>query len=296
MKTKNLGTLSSIGLLMLAAIVISLSGCATKKAAWGSVKKGMNMKYDAQLDKELSYNSTSEFTQTMVVMEQEFDIIAENGQVFKFMPLASKDNDLEYVVTIGEMSSVIETPRGTMEADLEDVIGKSFNFTMSKYGVELDFSGADDLTYSYGTGETKSISSDIQAFFPDLPDYPVKPGDSWESVDNVIEQSGDSDISMQFNNIHTFEKLEEFNGYECMKVNVVFTGTLNGKSYQDDMELITTGDLSGTSTWYYAYKEGLFVSNVVDGKGKTVTKVFGPQEMEIPAERVYTMKTELIGL
>lgn len=296
MKTKNLGTLSSIGLLMLAAIVISLSGCATNKAAWGSVKKGMNMNYDAKLDKELSYNTTTEFIQSMTVMEQEFDIIANNGQVLSFMPLASKDNDLEYVVTIGEMSSVIETPRGTMEADLEDVIGESFNFTLSKLGVELEFSGASDLTYSYGTGETKSISTDIQAFFPDLPGYPVKPGDSWESTDDIVEKTGDNNITIQFKNIHTFEKLEEFNGYECMKVNVAFTGSLGGKSFQDDMELITTGDLQGTSTWYYAYKEGILVSNVVDGTGETITKVYGPQEMEIPAKRIFKMKTELIGL
>lgn len=296
MKTKNLRTPKHIGLFILAALLISTSGCATKKAAWGSIKKGMNMKYEAQLDKELSYNATSEFTQSMVVMEQEFDIIAENDQVLNFMPQTSKDNDLEYVVTIGEMTSVIETPRGTMEADLEDVIGKSFNFTMSKFGIELEFSGAEDIIYNYGMGESKSISSDIQAFFPDLPGYPVKPGDSWESIDDIFEETGDSKISMQFNNIHTFEKLEEFNGYECMKVNVVFTGTVNGKGFQDDMELITSGELSGEGTWYYAYKEGIFVSNVVDGTGETLTRVLGPQEMEIPAERVYTMKTELIGL
>jgi hypothetical protein len=181
-----------------------------------------------------------------------------------------------------------------MDADLEDVIGKSFNFTLSKLGIELEFSGAKDITYNYGMGESKSISSDIQAFFPDLPDHPVKPGDSWESTDNIVEETQDSKMTMQFNNINTFEKLEEMNGYDCMKVNVVFTGTMNGKGMEEGMDLVTTGEIGGTATWYYAYKEGIFVSNLVEGTGKTITSVKGPQDMEIPATRTYTMSTNLL--
>ena len=294
MKTKNLRTPKRIGLLVLAALVVSLSGCATKKAAWGSLKKGMVMKYDAQPDKEVTYKTTFGLEQNMKVMEQEFSITADGDQLLILMPLSSDNEDLEYLVTVGEMTSTIETPRGTMEADLEDVVGKSFEFTVSRFGVELDFAGAKDITYDYGMGQEKSISSDIQAFFPDLPDHPVKAGDSWTSTDDILEEVGGNVVNIQFNNINTFEKLENFNGYDCMKVNVVFTGTIDGKGEQDGMDLITTGELSGTSTWYYAYKEGLFVSNVVDGTGKTETEVIGgPQEMVIPATRTYKMTSEL---
>ena len=81
-----------------------------------------------------------------------------------------------------------------------------------------------------------------------------------------------------------------------MKITMVFNGTLKGEGEQDGMELITTGDITGMATWYFAYKEGIFVSNVVEGTGKTTTQVIGPQEMTLPATRVYTMKSELVNL
>ena len=296
MKTMNLRTLSSIGWLILAAIVISLSGCATKKAAWGSMKKGMIMKYQLHPEKTLKYKISNDFEQIMEVMGQEFTITAEGEQVLEMMPLVGKSYDLEYVVTIEKMVSIMNTPRGELAAKLDDVIGKSFNLTISPLGKEIEFSGAEDIIYDYGSGDTKSLSSDVQAFFPDLPDHPIMQGDSWETTDKIIENTSAGVLIMEFTNINTFEKLETFNGYECMVVNVVFSGTMEGKGEQDGMELITTGDIEGTTTWYFAYKEGIFISQLTEGTGKSNTEIKGPQEMTLPATRIYTMKSELVDL
>ncbi len=81
-----------------------------------------------------------------------------------------------------------------------------------------------------------------------------------------------------------------------MKINVVFKGTLEGEGEQDGMELITTGDIEGTATWYFAYKEGIFVSQLTEGTGKSITEIKGPQDMTLPATRVYTLKTELVDM
>jgi len=76
MKTNYLKTIRSIGVIIIATLVISMSGCATKKAAWGSLEKGMNMKYSPNLEKQLSYESKSLFKQTMTVMNQEILVSA----------------------------------------------------------------------------------------------------------------------------------------------------------------------------------------------------------------------------
>jgi hypothetical protein len=95
-----------------------------------------------------------------------------------------------------------------------------------------------------------------------------------------------------FNNINTFEGLEQYGGFDCMKINVVSTAVLSGEGEQDGYELITEGEISGTSTWYYAYKEGTYVGNVSEGSGKTETEVLGtPEEMVIPAKRTFKMTT-----
>jgi hypothetical protein len=288
MKTKNLHFVS---LALVVAFMLAFSGCASKKEL-GSLETGMIMKYQASPEKELMYTGSFEFEQNMTVREQEYSVQAMAKQDFKMRPLVHKGDDLMYEVTIEDMSSSITAPQGEHSGDMKNVIGKSFSLTLSPQGKELDFSGAENITYNYGMGESKSLASDIQAFFPDLPDHPVKPGDSWESVDDIVEKGGSGQINLVFNHTHTFEKLETFNGYECMKINDVFTGTLDGKGAEQGMELVTKGELSGSGTWYYAYKEGILVSQAIEGQGTTNTEVVG-QDMNIPARRTYHMKTEL---
>ena len=292
---KKLRIKTSIALLIMAAAIISLSGCAAKKAIWGSMEKGMIMKYSMQPDKDLQYKTTSVFSQDMEVMEQQIKITGESSQQLNMKPLVTKSNDLDYMVTIEDMSSSLLTPRGEMNAKVEEVIGQSFNFTISQLGEELEYSAAEELTYDYGNGDMKNISSDIQTFFPDLPETPVKVGDSWVSTETTTEKSDKGYIEIITNNIYTFYGLEEINGRDCMLINTTFTGTIKGEGQEQGMDLLTSGEIVGTGSWYFAYKEGVFVKSLSESTGKTTTEVKGPQEMTILATRAHTMKTDLVN-
>ena len=290
MKTK-----TYFGLFILAAAIISLSGCAAKKAAWGSLEKGMIMKYSFQEGQELNYQNTLTFEQNMKVMEQEFEVKAEGDQLLNMLTLAGESTDHDLRVTVKEMRSDIQSPRGKMSANVDGVLNKPFKITVDLTGQEIEFSEAEALVIEYETGESRTIASDIQGFFPDLPDRPVMQGDSWESTDYITEKTGSGKMIMDMKNLNTFEKLENYNGYECMKINVVFSGIITGSGEEQGMTLITEGTLKGTSTWYFAYKEGLYVGQTLDGSGETKTEITGPQEMTLPATRTYKMKTELVN-
>ena len=80
-----------------------------------------------------------------------------------------------------------------------------------------------------------------------------------------------------------------------MVINTSFTGIIKGEGQEQGMDLVTSGEIVGAGTWYFAYKEGVFVKSVNEGTGKTTTEVKGPQEMSIPATRTYTMRTELVN-
>jgi len=284
-----------IAVLMTALIfAMILPGCATKKAAWGSLKKGMNMRYSPDLNRQLTYESTSNFVQEMNVMGQEFEVVADMTQGFIMTPKSSDNDDLAYDVKLDKMWFKLETPRGDIEPEMDGIVGKSFELILSPYGKELEYSGAEKLRIEIATGDTKNIASDIAAFFPDLPDHPVKPGDSWKSIDEVRDGNDSKETILVFDNINTFDKLETYMGYDCMKINVLFTGTIEGEGTQEGMDLVTTGKVQGTGTWYYAYKEGIFVSSSVEGTGETETLVTGEgQEISIPADRTFTMTTQL---
>jgi hypothetical protein len=289
MKTKTL-----IGLLLISAAIISLSGCAAKKAAWGSLEKGMIMKYKYLGDRDWEYQTTYDFKQEMEVMGQEIVVEADGDQLIYMKPLEGDGPNQDISVTVTEMRSEMTTPRGKNSAKLDDVINKPFKITISPLGKELDYTEAKELQYELIEGETRSLAVDVQAFFPDLPDHMVKEGDSWESQDIIEEESGSGRIKMEFNNVNTFEKLEEKNGFECMKINVSFTGTIEGIGKQENMDLRTKGELEGSGTWYYAYKQGILISQVMNGSAETQTEITGgPQDMTLPAKRTFAMTTRL---
>ncbi|HSG68393.1 MAG TPA: hypothetical protein VK994_06790 [Bacteroidales bacterium] len=287
--------IKTAALMMIAASLITiLPGCAAKKEAWGNLKNGMIMKYELPGDKDLRYHNTFSFDQGMEIRGQQINVKANGNQTYMMKPLSSNNGTLSYSVTLEDMESVIQTPRGEMKADVAGIIGKTFQLDISPMGKELDYSGSEALIYSYGGGQSKSLADDMQAFFPDLADHPVKTGDTWESKDVITEKSSSGQMVLDITSLNTFEKLETFNGYECMKINIVFTGTMKGSSQENGTDLFTEGDLSGTGTWYFAYKEGIFVHQRIEGVGNTTTKVKGPEEMTLPATRKYAMESSLM--
>jgi len=60
------------------------------------------------------------------------------------------------------------------------------------------------------------------------------------------------------------------------------------------MELISKADIQGTETWYFAYEEGIFVKSVSAGMAKGKITGTGPQKIEIPLKREYSMETRLL--
>lgn len=282
-------------ILLLSAMIILPSGCASRKAAWGSLNKGMIMSYAPNPDRELKYESNSSFEQRMSIMNQEFLVTSDMMQILNMKPIVSKDENLEFLVSVEDMSFELETPRGSMKPELDEVIGKSFNLSLDRMGKELEYSGAEAISFDMGTGEKKSISSDIQAFFPDLPGHPVRIGDSWKNTDMITENTGNMEIKLVFNNVNTFVGLEEYLGHDCMKIMMLSEGTMEGKGSQEGLDLSTSGELSSTSTWYYDYRNGIYLGTVVEGKGVTETEVLGgPEPMSIPSERDFSMSIQLM--
>jgi len=59
-------------------------------------------------------------------------------------------------------------------------------------------------------------------------------------------------------------------------------------------ELVFKGDIEGTETWHFAYKEGFFVKQIADVFTKGTVSVRGPQEMSIPMVQNMRIETKLI--
>ena len=283
----------SIFAIVVISLAILITGCAVKKNLWGDPKTGINLKYRMEKNQILKYRTVSDFTQTMEVMGQSFDITSHSGQFFvvKSMENNATMNRLE--ITIDTMFMKTITPRGEIIPDMSDVNGKSFDMSLTNTGKEFDFAGADKIKYSLGQSGERSMATEFQAIFPNLPTRPVKVGDKWTSIDTINENSDKGYLQIIMKSINTLEGFEKINGKECVKITTDSKGELNGKAMEQGAELITIGNMSGKDIWYFAYKEGVFVKILTEGVAENITTV-SAQKMEIPSTREYSMEIELI--
>lgn len=278
---------------VLAILLISiLAGCAAKKNMLEDPKTGQIFQYQMPENQVLKYQISEETTQNMEVMGQSIKIEMNKTCAFSMKSKGLEDN-YQLEVTVDSMNANVVTPQGEMFPDMSNVVGKSFDMTLSVLGKELDLSGAGSIQWEL-SGEKHSIAPDFQAIFPDLADMPVKIGDTWTSKDAITEKNDDNELHINLEGVNTLEGFETVNGLECAKITVVVTGTLDGKGKQEGMDLVTGGKIKGTETWYFAYKKGIFVKSITEGIAESTTTVSGAQNITIPTTRKFKTEVELI--
>ena len=74
------------------------------------------------------------------------------------------------------------SPQGDLEADVGDVVGGSFDMTLSTLGVEGGLPDPDVLRYTIGPEGPKSVIPGFGVMFPDLPEGPLTVGDTWPAT------------------------------------------------------------------------------------------------------------------
>jgi hypothetical protein len=112
--------------------------------------------------------------------------------------------------------------------------------------------------------------------------------------DTITEKIGTGEIKISLESLNTLEGFETVDGLECAKITVKISGTLEGGGDQGGPDLAFKGEIEGTETWHFAYKEGLFVKMITDAFTKDTVSVRGPQEMSIPLAQEMKIEIKLI--
>ena len=279
----------------IAVVIGILAGCAAKTASpWGDPRTGLILQYRMAKDQVLKYETSVEQTQDIEVMGQAMSTETTSSSAFTVKSKGLKENNHLLHVTIDSMSVDISSPQGDLSPDLSSVIGKSFEMILSPLGRELDVSGAASIEYELGPAGTRSVESNFQAVFPDLAERPVKVGDTWPSTDTITEKSGLGDVVISIESVNTLEGFETVNGVECIKVTAKVTGTLDGQGEQMGVEISYKGDIEGTETWYFAYKEGIFVKDIIKVHTEATITASDVQAMTIPLKQEAIIETKLV--
>jgi len=283
MKTRKiLRVLVPVGIVLTAIFI--LGGCASKKNIWGNTEKGLILSYRMPEVQSLKYVTQADVTQQMEVMGQKFEITMKSYQVYSINTDDQGKDQMTLGITIDTMFLDLKTPMKEFAPDMGSVIGQQFDIKFSKLGIESDFSQAEAITYDMA-GETRNLGPEVQGFFPNFPDNPVKPGDSWTYQDTVREESEGNWLHIFSHCTATLAGYEEIAGKQCAKITIVQTGTILGEGNMQGLKTKSVGEVSGTETFYFAYKEGILVKLSSSGVAITETKTSGARELTIPSTR-----------
>jgi hypothetical protein len=281
-----------LALVLVMAVVVA--GCAAKKALWGDPETGLILTYRMAGDQGLQYQSSSEFVQELDISGQVMEQTSSRTLSFSVAPKGMKAGNQSLGVTIDAMELNIKGPQGDLSPDMGGVVGASFDMTLSPLGKEMDVSGAKAIKYNVGPQGERNLASEFESFFPDLAGRPLKVGGTWTTRDTINVEEGKSKIKIILKNDNTLVGYETVNGLECAKISAAVTGSLAGEGEQGGAALIFEGDLTGEDTWYFAYKEGVFVKTSSTGTMEGSITAGGPQGMVIPMTQKTKLETTLV--
>ena len=144
---------------------------------------------------------------------------------------------------------------------------KSFVITFSSKGKEIEFTGIDDLpkiSPGQPNAQPQSAKNYFSNLLPRLPEDNLKIGDSWTTpVDDRIQQ-GPIELAVKGESTSTLDGLETIQGMECVRINTRTKNRVEGSGNAMGQDIKISGDVKGSSTWYFAYRKGIFVKASVE--------------------------------
>jgi hypothetical protein len=224
----------------------------------------------------------------MEVMGQQIELKSDSRNLFTLSSVGLNNGNSQYNVVIDTAYVHIQSPRGEISPDMAAVIGSGFLLELSPKGREIDCSGAKELKYNMGEYEELSLFSDFKTFFPDLPDDRIRPGETWSNQDTLVEEGKSSFLEFVTRNDHVLEAVESFEGHECLRIRTAYAGSMHGEGELQGAMTRTTGTITGDLVWYFAYKEGILIKVINEGKAESTTVASGEgRELTIPSTRSF---------
>jgi hypothetical protein len=252
------------------------------------------LRYKMPAGQVLRYQDTAETREIQEVMGQTNETVATSKKTQSFLGKGQKEGNHLLGVTIDDWTMTVLSMQGDLSPDLKSVLGKSFDMVLSPLGLEVDVSGAESITFMMWGG-TQNLAAGFKIFFPDLPDKPVKVGDSWPSSFLIEDKSGASNRRTDIQSVNTFEGLETMDGMECARITSKLTGSISGTGNLQGLDLLFAGTVKGTDVWYFAPKEGIYVKSTTDVVSEITITVSGAQNMTVPTTQKRKGEVKLVG-
>lgn len=275
-------------------IFIIFSGCNSDHFNWGSKETGIILQYRLQEGKNIKYEDIENFTQDLTSGDRGFQLSSHQYKILTIEPKKTNLDLITLVITVDTIAQFIRSPRGEVNADVSRITGNKFAMNLSGSGREFNYSGAESLQYYLNQREKRNIAGSFQTIFPDLPEQPVKTGDTWKTYDTITEKGDGGILQSVIEYQNTLEGFETLLGFECAKITATYTGILKGAGTYQDVQSLMKGTINGQDTIFFDFKKGVLVKHILSGTVKSTTTTSGEKESVIRATKVTRRETGII--
>lgn len=253
-------------LMLLPAALVLTTGCASLKSAGG--KAGIQLAYQMVPGKSFTIKTEGSNVITTDQMGQTVKMETVSANETRYTPsTGSPEGKTDMELEFKALSQTVNSPRGENKTDYSSWIGKKVRFSLSSKGATSDYSGFDQLPeISTATGEPltgKIMEMSMSEIFMELPDHPLKIGESWTITKTRDIPYGSSTLKNEETIVCTLAGKEKVNGLECARITTAGTEKLTGKLQQQGMELELTRETKSSGTLLFAIEKGMYV--LVDG-------------------------------
>ncbi|MFP4487973.1 MAG: hypothetical protein ACLFN1_01590 [Bacteroidales bacterium] len=246
------------------ALIISLASISCSKIMTAGSSDGDNLEYLFAGDETYPYMQSSKTSQTVEVNGQEISTVINSDLGFTATGKGISSGTLILEVVIDTLGVRISSMQGNITEDISSMKGKSFLMTMDRNGDNKDLDNAESLTYSIAELQTANMKSSFANFFPVLPGESIQTGYSWQYTDTVNINTDTESAEIIMSNINTVDSKEEVSGYDCYKISYSIQGSRDGSSQTPQGTIISNVDISGSGYYYFAYREGIIISDHMD--------------------------------
>ena len=201
---------------------------------------------------------------------------------------AGSENSHLMTITLENIDAKMITALGQQKFDTRHINGKSFDMMISANGSELSYPHPDQLLrldMGAMAGGELNLEFILKYNFPELPDSPVKGGETWQETFQRTQIEGSLQPLVNINAVHQYVDVEKVDGYDCIKVESTYKAEIEGSEEQMGMIWTYIGKLEGSSTWYFAVQEGFVVKVSTIEKSKGIIKSTGANPMEVPIQQ-----------
>jgi len=276
-----------IAVSVLVGIIVLITACGSSEKL--DLNKEYKLEYRSYEYKDLKYKAVYNLKTFMEMQRQPMNAERIFDFIYSFSGKeAESENSHLLSITLENMDAKMITALGQQKFDTRHINGKSFDMMISANGRELSYPHSDQLLrldMGAMAGGELNLEFILKYNFPELPDSPVKSNETWQETFQRTQIEGSLQPLVNINAVHQYVDVEKVDGYDCLKVKSSYKAEIEGSEVQMGMKWTYIGKLEGSSTWYFAVKEGFVVKVSTIEKSKGIIKSTGDDPVEVPIQQ-----------